>query len=207
MNERITDFENNQISRTPLRSDLYALLAALLVKPPAEDTLKRISRLTSTPDMPPQLDACLQQLKDAASGACAESVAREFADLFIGLGRGEIVPYASWYIEKLLQAAPLARLRADLSALNICRQAEVCEPEDHAGALCETMVLIIAAPQVSARRQAEFFRDHLATWLPPFFRDLQQARSALFYRPVGLLGEQFMLLEKGLLQPLTIEEV
>jgi TorA maturation chaperone TorD len=32
-------------------------------------------------------------------------------------------------------------------------------------------------------------------WLPKFFRDLQQAASARFYRAVGQLGEQFIGVE------------
>jgi TorA maturation chaperone TorD len=104
-------------------------------------------------------------------------------------------------------AGPLARLRADLSTLDIRRQAGVCEPEDHAGALCEIMVLIITQPQITAKQQADFFHAHLAAWMIRFLRHLQQAPSADFYRSVGRLGEQFMLLEKRLLQQQPAEEV
>jgi TorA maturation chaperone TorD len=104
-------------------------------------------------------------------------------------------------------AAPLARLRTDLAALHILRRNGVCEPEDHAGALCESMVLLIARPQPPAREQARFFRAHMAPWMARFFRDLQNARSAAFYRTVGRLGEHFVLLEQQFLKKQPLEEV
>jgi TorA maturation chaperone TorD len=36
--------------------------------------------------------------------------------------------------------------------------------------------------------------------LPRFFRDIQQASSASFYRAVGQLGEQFLEVEKEFLR-------
>jgi TorA maturation chaperone TorD len=193
--------------RSPLRSDLYALLASLLVGPPSADRIEQLASLAASPETPPLLDKTLARLRDTCGRTDVESVAREYADLFIGLGRGEILPYASWYMEKLLMAAPLARLRTDLAALNIQRRPGICEPEDHAGALCETMVLILSRPEITVGQQADFFNAHLSPWLIRFFRDLQGARSAAFYRPVGRLGEHFMLLEKELLQQKSIEEV
>jgi TorA maturation chaperone TorD len=196
-----------EAGRAPLRSDIYALLAVLLVEPPSAVRLKQLSRLETAVDPPATIAWCLRRLKAAARRGDAETVAREYANLFIGLGRGEIVPYASWYLERLLLSAPLARLRDDLSALNIYRRDGVPEPEDHAGALCESMVLIIEKPSLSVRRQARFFHRHLAPWMIRFFRDLQRARSAVFYRTVGRLGEEFMRLEQDMLQSQFIEEV
>ena len=45
-----------------------------------------------------------------------ERVEREFFDLFIGLGRGELLPYGSYYLTGFLHERPLARLREDLGA-------------------------------------------------------------------------------------------
>jgi TorA maturation chaperone TorD len=179
----------------------------LLVEPPSTVRLGQLSRLEVTEASPATIAWCLRRLKAAARRGDADAVAHEYANLFIGLGRGEVVPYASWYLEKLLLSAPLARLRNDLSALNIYRREGVSEPEDHAGALCESMVLVIEKPHLSVRQQAQFFHSHLAPWMIRFFRDLQQARSAVFYRAVGRLGEEFMRLEQDVLQSQFIEEV
>lgn len=194
-------------SLSAVRSDVYTLLAHLLVQPPSADAMKQLANLTVLPVIPLSLEGHLVRLRDAAVRIDAASVKREYDDLFVGLGRGQVVPYASWYEENLLMAAPLARLRTDLEALNIRRKEGVCEPEDHAGALCEIMVLIIADTQVAVERQARFFNAHLATWMVRFFRDVQRARSAVFYRSVGRLGEHFILQEKRLLQRQLVEEV
>lgn len=190
----------------PLRSDLYALLASLLTRPPTADRIRQLERLTAGLDIPASLSASLKQLRDAAEKADVPSVNQEFTDLFIGLGRGEMVPYASWYHEKKLMGAQLVRLRTDLATLNVHRQTGVHEPEDHAAVLCEIMLLMIAQTDLCEDRQAAFFHTHLAPWMIRFFKDLQQAPSAVFYRSVGGLGEQFMLLEKQLLQPASTEE-
>jgi TorA maturation chaperone TorD len=44
--------------------------------------------------------------------------------------------------------------------------------------------------------QREFFEKHLAPWAPRFFEDLQAARAAAFYMPVGRIGQVFMDIEK-----------
>ncbi|MEI9806344.1 MAG: molecular chaperone TorD family protein [Pseudolabrys sp.] len=43
-----------------------------------------------------------------------EHVEREFFNLFIGVGRGELMPYGSFYLTGFLHERPLARLREDL---------------------------------------------------------------------------------------------
>jgi TorA maturation chaperone TorD len=189
-----------------LRSDLYALLASLLAQAPSAGRMRQLATLTVVSDIPARVAAPLEGLKAAAAAAEPEAVRREYADLFIGLGRGELVPYACWYCEKQLMGARLARLRADLGALQVQRRPGVHEPEDHAAALCETMVLMIARPGVSRKRQAHFFKDHLAPWMMHLFQDLQRAPSARFYGAVGILGESFMRLEKQALAAPAVQK-
>ena len=193
-----SDFRES--NRDAQRHDLFALLGFLLKQPPSAVQLASLAVLTLTMQTPAFLVDVLCDLQAAAGRYDARSVKREYEDLFVGMGRGEVVPYASWYAEKLLMAGPLVRLRTDLRELNIARRAGVCEPEDHAAALCEAMVLILDDGRLSVRQQASFFSNHLATWMIRFFQDLQKAHSAAFYRYVGRLGEQFFLLEKQLLQ-------
>jgi TorA maturation chaperone TorD len=136
----------------------------------------------------------------------------EFDKLFVGLGCGEMVPYASWYREKKIQSSSLASLRSDLIHLGIVRQEENHESEDHAGALCEIMALISQeANNVPYAAQAKFFHRHMALWMIAFFGDLQAAKSAVFYRSVGLFGGCFLEFEKeylkyGINVPINTEE-
>jgi TorA maturation chaperone TorD len=45
--------------------------------------------------------------------------------------------------------------------------------------------------------QRAFFDRHLAAWAPVFFDDLEKAKSAWLYVPVGTLGRVFMGIEKA----------
>ena len=118
------------------RAQEYALLAALLTRAPDADLLERISQLRA--DASP-LGLAHAALAEAAEQTNAERVEREFFDLFIGLGRGELLPYGSYYLTGFLHERPLARLREDLAQIGIARAEGVVEPEDHAGILCEIM--------------------------------------------------------------------
>jgi TorA maturation chaperone TorD len=116
--------------------------------------------------------------------------------LFIGIGRGELMPYGSYYIAGFLHERPLARLREDLGRLGIERIEQQYESEDHAAILCEIMSGI-AGGQFPAPPEAgrELFEKHLAPWLGRFFADLERAEGAAFYRSVGTLGRAFMEIE------------
>jgi len=180
------------------RADVYALLGALLARSPDAAFLKQLRQIpvaASTEDN--TLTAAWATLKIAAARAEPEALNEEYHDLFIGLGRGELVPYGSWYVTGFLMEKPLAELRIDLQRFGFERQASVHEPEDHAGALCETMsLLVLSREDVSVAQQRAFFERHVAPWMGRFFGDLASAKAACFYRAVGLLGERFMDIER-----------
>ena len=94
------------------RAQEYALLSVLLARAPDAALLARLAQLRG--DASP-LGLAHAALGEAARRADAERVEREFFDLFIGLGRGELLPYGSYYLTGFLHERPLARLRADLS--------------------------------------------------------------------------------------------
>ena len=176
-----------------VRANVYGLLGALLATPPGQELFDLLSGIDPPSD--DGLGAAWRELRHAAQRADIEAVDDEYHDLFVGVGRGELIPYGSWYQTGFVMDKPLAVLRSDLAALGYERQAEVKEPEDHAAALLETMALIAAAPEHGIDVQRRFFDRHVATWMPTFFADLQTADSARFYRAVGQFGEQFMSFE------------
>ncbi len=120
----------------------------------------------------------------------------EYHRLFIGLGRGELVPYGSWYQTGFLMETPLAVLRRDLVALGFERQPGVREPEDHVAALCEVMYALAMEPGMDLERQRDFFQAHIESWIERFCADLESAESAVFYRAVARLGMAFFDLER-----------
>jgi TorA maturation chaperone TorD len=172
------------------RSDEYALLASLLLRAPDADALARLSRLqgTATP-----LGLAHIALGQAAISASAEAVNREYFDLFEGVGRGELLPYASYYLTGFLNERPLARLREDMKRLGLERVEGHFDPEDHLGTLCEIMSGFASGRfEASAGAERNFFVLHIAPWAGRFFADLERAKSAKFYLAVGAVGRMFI---------------
>src|SRR6266540_5767214 len=175
------------------RAQEYALLAVLLSRAPDAEFLNRLASLRG--DASP-LGVAHAALAQAASQTNADRLQREYFDLFIGLGRGELLPYGSYYLTGFLHERPLARLREDLNGLGIERAEGNVEPEDHAAVLCEIMAGLIdgrlAAPAGSDQR---LFERHLKPWIGRFFADLESAKAADFYARVGTVGRLFIEIE------------
>ncbi len=181
----------------PPRADAWTLLGRLLAAPPDEEVLELLaSTAATTPAGDNLLAAAWDMLAKAAARTSPAEVEEEYQDLFIGVGRGELMPYGSWYLTGFLMEQPLARLRGELAMLGFARRDGVCEPEDHAAALCDVMAMISTGDDAApVEVQSGFFSRHIAPWMGRFFRDMQQAPSARFYRAVGQLGEQYVALE------------
>jgi TorA maturation chaperone TorD len=181
----------------PPRVNAWSLLGRLLAGPPREDVLELLSSIDGAEIGGDNLlAAAWEMLSKAASKASPAELEDEYQDLFIGVGRGELMPYGSWYLTGFLMEQPLARLRSELSTLGFARREGVSEPEDHAAALCDVMAMISSGEEAApVEVQSGFFARHIAPWMGRFFRDMQQAPSARFYRTVGQLGEQFVALE------------
>jgi TorA maturation chaperone TorD len=176
------------------RAQEYALLAALLSRAPDQALLDRLATLRA--DASP-LGVVHAALAESASRAAVEQVEREYFNLFIGLGRGELLPYGSYYQSGFLHERPLARLREQLSRLGIERAEGEAEPEDHAAILCEIMAgLIDGRLPADAGADRDLFEKHLSPWIGRFFADLEQAEAADFYRHVGTLGRLLVDIEK-----------
>lgn len=175
------------------RAQEYALLATLLSAAPSQALLDRLAALGG--DETP-LGRAHAALAEAASRSVAARLEREYFDLFVGLGRGELLLYASYYLTGFLHERPLSRLREDLAAAGIERVASNSEPEDHAAILCEIMSGF-ADGRLDATLQAQraFFETHVASWMGRLFADMESAENARFYRTVGALGRLFIDIE------------
>lgn len=176
------------------RAQLYLLLSHLVLRVPEERLLIDLRRLNGD-DTP--LGECIRALADMADVPGAERIAREHFDLFIGVGRGELLPYASYYLTGFLYERPLVRLRHDMRRLGMERGENLSEPEDHIGFVLEMMAGLVAR-RIDAERNEEhrFFERHLKPWAERFFDDLAKASGAKFYGAVGRLGKQFMMIER-----------
>ena len=179
-----------------LRAQMYRLLAGLLMRQPDRATLDRIAGLGGDDSSP--LGRTLGALGRVAATAEPAVIDDEFHDLFVGVGRGELMPYGSYYLTGFVYEKPLARLREDMARLGIARAENVREPEDNIASLCEMMAGLIegafGAPADLAT-QRKFFDAHIGPWAGQFFADLEAAKSARFYMPVGSVGRIFMEIE------------
>ena len=166
-----------------VRGALYSLLGNLLLQEGREG---EIGTVVET----------LSQIARSMNPATAE---REFNVLFIGVGRGEVLPYASYYLTGFLHEKPLADLRAKMRSLGMQRKQGIAEPEDHLGALCEMMAGMIMGSfgqPMPLQTQKEFFNAHIAPWASHCFSDLEKAENALLYAPVGSLGRLLVEIEQ-----------
>lgn len=192
------DFARQELQETAAqqhRAGAYALIANLLSRPPSESVLKQIGQLSADQDSADDFGLALVSLGLAAQAARVEEIDDEFHALFIGMGRGELIPYGSWYQTGYLMEKPLSLLRDDLQQLGYERNESACEPEDNAASLCEVMATMIT-DQHPFETQVEFFNAHLAPWLEHFFTDLQASDTAVFYKTVGRFGAAFLELEQ-----------
>jgi TorA maturation chaperone TorD len=181
------------------RASAYSLLAALLRAPPGQELLDYLGQLSPHGDVEPDaLLQAMQELAETAPGSDPERLDDEYHALFIGLGRGEVVPFASFYMTGFLMEKPLSDLRADLQRLGYERCENTREPEDHIAAIFEVFSGMMG-DRISLDEQSRFFDRHMKPWLGRFFADLGDAPSAEFYKVVARFGAAFIELEQAYL--------
>lgn len=178
-----------------LRAHFYALLSRLTLAPPTAEMLADLSQLSGDDT---EIGRALAGLGEAARAITPEAVAEEHTAVFIGITRGEVVPYASYYLTGFLNEKPLAEVRQTLAGLGVERAGGRPEPEDHAGILFEVMygMILGRVGDGSLAAQKSFFDTHIDPWAETLFRDIEQAPSAVFYRPVGAIGRLFLAIER-----------
>ena len=182
-----------------LRAQHWDLLARLLSSPPDAALLQGLAVLEGDGS---DLGRAYAGLAAAAAAMAEARAEREFFDLFVGVGRGELLPYASFYLTGFLNERPLADLRRDLARMGVERAAGRFEPEDHIASLCEIMAGLARGDfdasvlGCGAAGEAGFFARHLEPWVEMAFEDMGVAPSARFYRAVAEVGRVFAGIEK-----------
>lgn len=177
------------------RADLYNFLGALLARPADELLLQQTAGLQGDDT---ELGQAIGTLAKLAKLTKPKAAVSEFNKLFIGLGRGELLPFASYYLTGFLNEKPLALLRQDMMQRGMQRSDTVFEPEDSIASLMEMMGAMIVGrfgPPADLKMQKEFFGRHVGPWAGHFFTDLEEAKTSIFYSPVGTVGRIFMSVE------------
>lgn len=178
------------------RSNLYTTLGALFGAPVSEEHHNALCALPEFDNPETSIEVAWKVVRAAALQNSLAQIDDEYHELFIGLGRGIVVPYGSWHITGFLMEKPLSHLRADLQRLGFERSEGVSESEDHIASLCQAMAAIILAEEIDFATEATFFNEHIASWAEDFFAQVQSTPSAQFYRAVAQLGQSFIEVER-----------
>lgn len=210
--ERVISVESlTGVARDVLRPDLYAaeapaldevdqarmqeylLIGSLLRQAPSAALLADIGRLQGDAST---LGMLHMSLAEAADATDADAESREFFRLFVGVGRGELLPYASYYLTGFLHERPLARVREDMKRLGVERAEGLYEPEDHLGILLEIMAGLIGGEFAGGEsEQATFFARHLQPFAARLFADLEACAKTDFYKAAARTGAAFIAIE------------
>ena len=178
-----------------LRVDMYDFLASLLRCEPSDELIDKVAKLEGDES---EIGSACRTLAYLAKSLDNGTIRNEYIELFIGVGRGEILPFASYYLTGFLNDKPLANLRQDMAEIGIERSEGVKEPEDHIASLFDMMAGLIRGDfgrQFTIFEQAEFFGKHIKPWADLLMRDIEAAKSVVFFAPVGTIGKTFLEIE------------
>ncbi|MSP80628.1 MAG: molecular chaperone TorD [Rhodospirillales bacterium] len=178
------------------RARFHALLSRVLARPLDAAMLESVRALEGNAS---EFGRAIELFAGSARQATIETATEEFSALFFGMGAGgELLPYGSYYRTGMVYDKPLADLRGDLARLGIGARAETTEPEDHIAFMCEVMHGLIVGTFGAAQAldvQRDFFLAHIEPWAARFFADLEKAKTARLYAPLGTIGRLFMAIE------------
>jgi TorA maturation chaperone TorD len=179
-----------------LRAQMYALLGALLLSPPSAMLVGLLANADTlqSPDHAGPLESAWEDVVLAARIMDADLIRDEYDSLFIATGTPLLDPHESLYVSGFMMDQPLATLREDLRVLGVARQPGSPQLEDHLGALCEVMALLIEQGRPLGQ-QRRFFERHIASWAGDCTRDMRNADGANFYRLIASLIDAYIAVE------------
>lgn len=195
VDEATREMSTSLAQEDALRAQMYRFLARLLAAPPDQSLLKNISQMSGDDT---DLGKSIQSFGTLAAKTDPVQAEQEYNDLFIGVGRGELLPYGSYYLTGFLHEKPLSKLRNDMAQLGIQRSEDVKEPEDHIAALMDIMAGLITGEfgePATLAEQKKFFEAHISSWAGHFFADLEGAKSSVLYAALGTIGRTFIEIE------------
>ena len=185
------------------RAGYYALLARLYYAGPDAGLLATIAGAEDVADDGGQsaLAAAWSSLAAAARGMDTEAARLEYDQLFVGTGKAEVTPYASYYLTEIGREKILVRLRSELSALGLARSKVAHEPEDHLAGLFDVMRHLISTGSAdAATQQQEFFERYIAGSYGRFCDATSTSEKSNFYKHVARFAKTFLDVESEALK-------
>lgn len=183
------------------RADFYALLARLFYAAPDGKLLQAIviaPEPESGRDDSPLVESW-RALAAAAGAVTQEALVEEYQQLFIGVGRPDVMLFGSYYLAGFMNEKPLAQLRGDLAALGLARSEHATESEDHLAALCDVLRFLISGDSetrpASVEQQRAFFSKHMQPWVLQFCQVAMLSEKANFYKRAAAFAAAFFAIE------------
>ena len=133
------------------RAELYGVIAELFYAPSRVELLAQLRvAATEAPAAGGFLEEPWRQLVGVARDLDDTAIQKEHDALFGGVGKPEVYAFASHFLSGFLNEKPLAKLREDLTALGLTRDATtMSETEDHISYVLEVMRFLVAGDDVT----------------------------------------------------------
>jgi TorA maturation chaperone TorD len=196
-------FQPPEIPEDQARAGYYALLARLYYAGPDAGVLAAIAGADEIAAGAEQsaLASAWDALAAAAKAMDAEAARSEYDRLFVGTGKAEVTPYASFYLAQTGREKILVRLRGELAGLGLARRQASQEPEDHMAGLFDVMRhLISTASDDAATQQKEFFERYIAGSYEAFCTAASNSEKSNFYKHVARFAQAFLYVEREALR-------
>jgi len=182
------------------RAGIYAVLARLFSAAPDAPVLAALGASDTWPDAEgAPVAAAWNKLVAASRAMDAEAVEQEYTDLFIGVGKAEINPHASYWMPEAMPR-PLVAIRAELAELGLARRGGSAVYEDHIGALLETMRFQIAGTEerlpADLAMQKQFFERWIVPTAFPCCDAIIACTVANYYRRVAEFTGLYLAIER-----------
>lgn len=171
------------------------LLGTILLDKPSSSTVMPLLEGLASMDLPAEwpygdeatLERISQQLRRALKTAPAD-LDRDYHRLLVGPGKLAAPPWGSVYLdsESVLFGDSCIALGRWMRARGIeLHEGESREPVDHIGRM---LVLLSWLCDNQPDRVIPFMEEHLMTWAPRYFAQLEPAAAGTLYEPLGHLA-------------------
>ena len=179
------------------RAGYYALLGRLFYAGPDAGLLQTIAGSAGITTAGGRLAGPWNALAAAARETEAEAARLEYDELFVGTGKAEVTPYASFYLAATGREKILVRLRQDLASLGLGRANTAREPEDHFAGLFEVMRHLISegSDDAALQKQRGFFSAYVERSFEGFHHAVSASEKAKFYKHVSHFASAFIVVE------------
>jgi len=192
-------FQPPEVPEDKARAGHYALLARLFYSGPDAQLLSAIGGADEI-----AADGVRSAVGETWSGLVAASQAMdpeaarlEHDGLFVGTGKAEVTPYASYYLAQTGREKILVRLRSELAELGLSRAPGAHEPEDHFAGLLDVMrhLILLGSDDAALQKQRAFFARYIGPSYGGFCSAITASAKSNFYKHVARFASAFLVVE------------